>query len=250
MEKVMSVEDKIRRAEEIYQRRRQGDIRQVAKVSVNNKKDIKLIKKMLIQMLICIAIYLIIYTIQNNKYVFSEDFINKTNEILSYDTNFAEIYNIIKEKIESISQQNQQNQQEQQDQQGQQGIGGAEENTENGKDTSEQNTENSQGDTETQNAEQNGDKVNQEGEQKLPQGEQDIQDVKNTSSFIRPVEGAVSSKYGQRDTATGSVPKNHTGVDIAADMGAKIKSATDGEVVLASDQGDYRKTFKDSNWKG
>ena len=27
------------------------------------------------------------------KYVFSEDFTNKVNEILSYDTNFNEIYN-------------------------------------------------------------------------------------------------------------------------------------------------------------
>ena len=56
MEKVMSVEDKIRRAEEIYQRRRQGESRPVAKVNVNRKKDIKLIKKMLIQLLVCIAI--------------------------------------------------------------------------------------------------------------------------------------------------------------------------------------------------
>ena len=77
MERVISVEEKIRRAEEIYQRRKQGEIRPIAKVTVNEKKDIKLLKKMIIQILICVGIYLLIYTIQNNEYIFSEDFINK-----------------------------------------------------------------------------------------------------------------------------------------------------------------------------
>ena len=40
------------------------------------------------------------------------------------------------------------------------------------------------------------------------------------------------------------MPKNHTGTDIAANMGTKIKSATDGEVVLASEEGDYGKHLK------
>ena len=83
----------------------------------------------------------------------------------------------------------------------------------------------------------------------MSQEEIDIQNIKNTTSFIKPVEGTISSKYGQRDTATGSVPKNHTGTDIAANLGTKIKSATEGEVVLASEEGDYRKTFKDSDWR-
>ena len=42
----------------------------------------------------------------------------------------------------------------------------------------------------------------------------------------------------------GSVPKDHTGTDIAAPMGTKIKSATDGEVVLVSEEGDYGKHIK------
>ena len=43
------------------------------------------------------------------------------------------------------------------------------------------------------------------------------------------------------------MPKNHTGTDIAANMGTKIIAATDGEVVLASEEGDYRKTFKNTD---
>ena len=78
----------------------------------------------------------------------------------------------------------------------------------------------------------------------LSQAEQDIVDIKSTTNFIKPLEGVISSKYGIRETATGNVPKNHTGTDIAANLGTKIKSATDGEVVLASSEGDYGKHLK------
>ena len=40
------------------------------------------------------------------------------------------------------------------------------------------------------------------------------------------------------------MPKNHTGVDIGANTGTKILSATGGEVVLASEEGDYGKHLK------
>ena len=226
MERTMSVEEKIRRAEAIYERRRQGSSRTIATVSVNTskeKKDIKLLKKMLIQILICTVLYLTVYAIRNNGYVFSEDFTNKVNEILSYDTNFGEIYNNVKDKIVSLFPNKEENGDEQNSEE-QNAIGGAiEENatTEN-MDVSEPQAE----------------------VQELSQTEQDIQNVKNTTTFIKPIEGTVSSKFGQRDTATGSVPKNHTGTDIAANLGTKIKSATDGEVVLASEEGDYGKHLK------
>ena len=84
MERTMSVEEKIRKAEEIYARRQQqqGNIRKTTTVSVNpqSKKDIKLLKKMIIQIIVCMSIYIIIYVIQNNNFPFSQDFINKTDE--------------------------------------------------------------------------------------------------------------------------------------------------------------------------
>lgn len=232
MEKVMSVEEKIRRAEEIYQRRKQGEVRQVAKVDITKeKKDMKLFKKMLIQMLICIAIYLVIYTINNNNYVFSEDFINKANEILSYDTNFYDIYQNTKNYIEGVFKKNDE---------------GKEKNEAENKE--EQNNE--------QSSEESINGINQEAiggaeevkenieSKELSQEEQDIINIKNTTTFMKPVEGAISSKYGIRESSTGRVPKNHTGTDIAANLGTKIKSATDGEVVLASSEGDYGKHLK------
>ena len=222
MERVMSVQERIRRAEAIYEKRKQGENRPITKVSINNqKKDVKLLKKMIIQILICMTIYFGIYMIYNNKYVFSEDFIKKANEILSYDTNFKEIYESVKNQIQSWISiiNNDEKIQEEDNNNGQEGIGGAEEKIE---------TENT---VENQVTE-------------ISQEEKDIQDVKNTTTFIKPVEGVISSQYGRRDTATSSVPKNHTGTDIAAVTGTKIKSSTEGEVVLVSEEGDYGKHLK------
>lgn len=226
MERTMSVEEKIRRAEQIYERRKQGSDKQIATLSVNNeKKDIRLLKKMIVQILICISIYLVIYFINNSEYVFSKDFINKINEILSYDVNFMDLYNTIKDQYNKIIVNNNEQEQpeqtkEQEENTTQDGIGGAVEDLQNTSDVKEETTK------------------------ELSQLEQDIINVKNTTTFIKPIEGIISSKYGQRDTATGRVPKNHTGTDIAANLGTKIKSATDGEVVLASEEGDYGKHLK------
>ena len=228
MEKTISVEEKIRRAEQIYERRKQGTTKPVATVSLNKeKKDIKLLKKMIVQILVCISIYLVIYTIQNNEYVFSQEFTNKAKEILSYDTNFLELYNNIKNQMQIFLKSEEKEEVKQEENLVQNGIGGAEE-------TLEQNVGEQ---IEISEKEEHTEKV-------LTQEEQDIQDVKNTTSFIKPLEGVISSKFGVRETASGNIPKNHTGTDIAANLGTKIKSATDGEVVLSSEEGDYGKHIK------
>ena len=251
MERTMSVEDKIRRAEEIYARRQGETQRKTTTVSINNnnRKDIKLLRKMLIQIGLSLLIYAVIYIIQNNNYIFSEDFLKKANEILSYDMNFEQIYQNTKNNIgqwitdlknnmtqkengiitnndneinsESMqkTQESEESQKETTNNQETNGIGGAEEEQQ----TSTQNT------NETQ---------------ELSQEEKDIANIKATTTFIKPIEGTISSKYGQREPTTATVPKNHTGVDIAANLGTKIKSATEGEVVIASEEGDYGKHLK------
>lgn len=102
MERAMSVEERIRRAEEIYEKRKNGsniDLIEKQEKVKEEKKDIKLLKKMVRQLIICALIYLIIYTIQNNKYIFSEDFINKTEEIISYDIDLKKVLNDSKNYI-------------------------------------------------------------------------------------------------------------------------------------------------------
>ena len=237
MERAMTVEERIRRAEEIYERRKRNEGLTVvqekeSKKEKNEKKDIKLLKKMVIQLMICICIYLVIYTIQNKQYIFSEDFINKVNEIISYDIDFKKLYEDSKNFIMGIFNKENENQNESQNE------------------TQENNEVNVTENTEINNGiggavEENIEETPQvEENQNLSQEEQDILNVKNTTSFIKPVEGTISSVYGYRETATGTVPKDHTGTDIAAITGTKIKSATDGQVVLASEEGDYGKHIK------
>ena len=233
MERALTVEEKIRRAEEIYERRKRAEngempIKMKDNLKSNdNRKDIKLLKKILVQLLICSLIYTTFYLIKNNEYIFSNDVLKKANEILSHDTNFMELYENIKNGIINLFNSQNKEQEEKQEEQKQEetnlneAIGGAIETTENN---------NEQNET-TQN-------------QKLSQEEQDINNIKNTTSFIKPIEGTISSSFGRREEATGSVPKNHTGTDIAANLGTKIKSSTDGEVVLASEEGDYGKHLK------
>lgn len=234
MERTMTVEEKIRRAEQIYERRKQGIDKPIETINIskNNKKDIRLLRKMIIQILVSALIYCVIYIIQSNSYVFSEDFTNKINEILSYDTNFIELYNISKDKVQDIVNKiftnnsiiNKEN---------------SENNQENG---NKNNTDSNQENQETNAI--GGANEDEADKQNLSQEEQDIANIKNTTSFIKPIDGTITSEFGQRDTATGRVPKNHTGTDIGANLGTKIKSATDGEVVLASEEGDYGKHLK------
>ena len=93
MERTLSPDEKIKRAEEIYYRKKmQNTNRKSARVNVSNKKDFGMFKKIILQIAICIVIYVIFYMIQNTNYIFSEDVIKKTNEILSYDINIKKIY--------------------------------------------------------------------------------------------------------------------------------------------------------------
>ena len=245
----MSVEDKIRRAEEIYNRRRENTTKyNTAKVNVNSKKDFKLFKKMVWQIIICLLIYSTFYFCIMNNYVFSEDLKNKVNEILSYDINFEEIYsnlyntynNIFGEKQNpNTNNENVDSKNNAQDYKEDNSIETTEQ-----QDTAsieEVSQEQSIGGAVEENDTTNQENVN------LSQEEQDVIDVKNALSFIVPVEGYVSSTYGIRNPTTSTVPKSHTGLDIAAASGTVIKSATDGVVTLASSEGDYGNHLKIAN---
>lgn len=250
MERMMSVEDKIKRAEEIYYKRKERDIpvRETIKKSTNEKKNIKLFKKMIKQIIICLMIYAVFYLVINNNYIFSEDFTNKAKEILSQDIDFKLIYSFVSEKIKNMNvKQETDNTEKTEIQENQvdiqnnnENIGGAEEiltgeieNVENVAETHETGTE--------------GESTEQQQKQPeviLSQAEQDANYIKNKINFIKPLEGKISSMFGPRNPTTPTVPKNHTGTDIAAETGTKIVSATDGTVIVAENRGDYGKHIK------
>ena len=71
------------------------------------------------------------------------------------------------------------------------------------------------------------------------QEELDVEYIKNNISFIVPIEGRISSTFGWRNPTTPTVPKYHTGLDIAANTGTVIKAATNGTIILASSEGDF-----------
>lgn len=93
MERTLSPDERIRRAEEIYYRKKiQSTNRKSARVNISNKKDFSVFKKMILQIVICVVIYLIFCMIKNTNYIFSEDVLKKTKEILSYDINIKYLY--------------------------------------------------------------------------------------------------------------------------------------------------------------
>lgn len=237
MERTISVEDKIRRAEEIYYRRRNQEIpvREVSvKEPIEKKNNIKLFKKMIKQIIICLLIYSIFYAIINNNYIFSKDFTQKARAILSQDINFSQIYssilNFIKQEEqtvqnhENIEQTTEEQKSKEEIQNNEENIGGAEELPI------------------TETSEEIEKKVEEQPE--LSQMELDANYIKSTISFIKPVEGVISSMFGLRNPTTATVPKNHTGTDIAAVTGTKIISAAEGTVIYSGNKGDFGKHIK------
>jgi len=272
MERTISVEDKIRRAEEIYNRRRENDNRSSqARVRVDNtnstsRKNInKRLKKMILQIIVCMLIYLTFFSIVKNDYVFSQNFKNKCEEILSYDISFNEIYKNVSDYIIFIQQEYQkivnnstkQEEQPAENEQTEKENSNATENTDKQEETKEQVTEENQQKTEEQtNAENTADsniggmveQISDTGEtENLSEEEQmkkDAEEIKSKISFIKPLSGVITSVFGWRNPEVSTVSKYHTGIDIAADEGTDIISATSGKVILASSKGAYGNHLK------
>ncbi len=248
MERAMSVEDKIRRAEEIYYKRKEQEIpmRETIRRTPREKKNIKLFRKMIRQIIVCLIIYGIFYLIVNNNYIFSADFTNKAKEILSQDINFIEVYSTISNKVvetynKIVSSENADNKEEQQNE----NVKSENTNKENLNDqNAETQVETTNNDENIGGAEEMLAPVEENNAKELSQMEQDANYIKSTISFIKPINGKISSAFGWRNPTTETVPKNHTGTDIAAETGTKIISATDGNVILSSTTGDYGKHLK------
>lgn len=239
MERVLSPEERIRRAEEIYNRRRTENRVRVSTSRVNVKKETKLTlyKKLILQILICFVLYFIFYLIKNSNYIFSEDFIRKTREFLSYDINFGNAYNsvveyyndhiksffVVEDKKENeeqntITNEVQENTQTSNEiQEG--GIGGGED---------ENLVENTQ--------------IEQTATQpvvQLSQMELDAKEIKENYKLNLPLVGyTVTSRYGPRQ-GNEIVSSNHGGIDIGANEGTPFVSAMSGTVIEASSEGSF-----------
>lgn len=239
MERTITSEERIRRAEEIYQRRRmQNDIKvPTSQVNAGNKIQYGMLKKVILQVLICMIIYFIFYLIKNSNYIFSEEVVNKTREFLSYDINFQGIYiqtekyynEVLKPIINNQSdskEEQEQNVNEQVNEEG--GIGGGEEGVELLNNEIQQ----------TSADEIKEDKKEDENQKPLSQMEIDANDIKANYNLILPLKGTVTSRFGSR-TPTDIVSANHAGIDIGVNEGTVFTASMEGTVTSVSSEGSY-----------
>ena len=229
MEREASIEEKIKRAEQIYNRRN-GIILE------NKPQKNKTGKRLMKQIFLCFSIYMFFYIINNSNYIFSEEFLNRTKQIFTENTNIYNIYlNIKNNLINSLSTKE-------------------EEIVEN---TIENQTENNNVIIENQISESlslNDENIGgateaikeniETEENKETLLDKDVKYIKENINFIVPVQGKISSTFGWRTPTTKTVPKYHTGLDIAANTGTIIKSATEGTVILSSSEGDFGNHLK------
>ena len=184
MERVLTSEERIRRAQEIYARRNN---KTYAKVNVSEKKDMKLLKKVVIQMIICLLLYFAFYLIQNTNYFFSEDIISNAKNLLSYDLDLQKLYqNITSYILENKNEENKQDEEVNREEQ----VSQIEEQQPNIQD-------NLQGETketieETLSIADTSENY-EEAVSSLDQMQIDANDIKNNYSIIKPIHGIVSS---------------------------------------------------------
>ena len=244
MERAISQEERIRRAEEIYNRRKIENKNNYYtntkryQVTSTRKIKVKMIRKMIIQIAVCTIIYLIIYAIQNSNQIFSTEIINKAKEILAYDISIekvVEYFGNAKNQLNGIFNEN---------------------NDENNETTDNIESDNIEPQNEEFNAieenivqEQTSQQEAIGGAEEVAQVEEksqeelDIDYVKQNINIIWPIKGTITSRFGTR-TPTEIVTANHYGIDIAGNIGDDIVSAMDGTVTLSSSEGDYGKHIR------
>lgn len=233
MERTLSPEERIKRAEEIYYRRRvnnRGIRVPTSTVNVgNNKPEYNLFKKMVLQILICFVIYAIFYLIQNTNYIFSENVLKKTKEFLTTDINFNNIYNSVVNYINNNKDY----------------WNGLWDNNETK--NNEQTSANNEAVNNEENVGMGGEKDNSNSKDiEKSQMEIDGEYIKSKYEPIIPVSGTVTSRYGTREP-TEIISANHKGIDIGANTGTPIYASIEGTVTLVSDEGDYGTHVKIEN---
>lgn len=247
MERVMSVEERIRRAENIYNRRNgiytRNEPREERKIKKTKRKSIK---KLLMQMFVCLLIYVVFYTITNRNYIFSEEFRNAVGSFINEKTKISDWYNSAKGYIQSKFEEeskieNALNKEEEKTNSTENKTNESKESSQNREQKKDEAKE-SKKDENIGGAIENIEKVSKKKNEKLTEQqimENEAREIKKKISFIAPIKGRITSTFGWRNPTTSSVPKYHTGVDIAAVEGTKIKAATEGKVIMASSSGDY-----------
>ena len=240
MERIISEQDRIRRAEEIAGRRK-GTISARNINVTNTKKKMSMLTKVFIQTVVSMCIFGLAYFLVQNK----NPIIDNIRLVLATDINIEQIYSELNNNFKSVTDwyngfidKENENMQENKETINNESI-----NTSN-----ETNTENSIEENEVIEDNSN-ETVGVGGSDEnitLSQDEQDIAYIKENASIIVPLHGTVTSGYGPR-TPTDIISANHAGVDIGANEGTEIIAAMEGTVELVSSYGDYGNHVKITN---
>lgn len=233
MEKAMSIEERIRRAEDIYNRRYGNSYYSAYRSNQRIKNKPSLSRRFIKQIVICLLVYAVFYVTTNREYFLSNEFRNKAEEFASQNEILKNTYNYIIGYVDKYFNLKNENNNENKTTD----IEGKEQNQEN--EVIDNNSE------KTDETEQNIGGSSEEIEEiQKTQEEIDVEEIKSKIDFIVPVDGTISSTFGWRNPTSVTVPKYHTGLDLAAPTGTIIKSATDGVVTMVSNYGDYGKHYR------
>ena len=273
MERIVSPEERLRRAEEIYYRRRNQGVRvSTATVNVGSKNKTTIGKKMVIQILVCVIIYSTFWLIKGYNNVFSNTFINHTKAVLSYDINFPKVYNetveYLNNNLNSIIKKEESSEGEEQAENKEKNVVENQENEEQKNDVSDENQvvqeDNSkeenianevvQDENEQEDNNQNSSTSNendgtikaQSDAENISQMNEDAEYIKNNFNIIKPIQGSITSGFGNREQ-TDIISAFHQGIDIKGNQGTPINAAMDGTVVASSFAGDYGNHIKIQN---
>jgi len=236
MERIISEEDRIRRAEEVASRRRNRIPAESINVPTNNKPS--LMRKLFCQVLSSICIFGILYFLSQN----NSQAMELIKPVLSEDTDFNQIYTRLDGFIKNIGN----------EMRNVETIDNNE--VENNSVTDVQNNlandiqlESNVTTVSSVQDVQNSDEGMGGGDESIDrETDLDVIYIKKNGSFIKPISGRITSGYGPR-TPTNIVSANHAGVDIGANTGADIVASMEGKVEVVSSQGDYGNHLKITN---
>lgn len=223
MERALTENERLKRAEEIAYRRKYPD----EKISINEKRKKNYIgSKILLEILILFNITVIVFCMQNKNEIFSESFLEKIN---SYGFDIRACLQNFYNSIVSIPEDATVFENEVKNE------------TENTEQAIVEQIENNQNTLALGGAVED---VAETKEEVLSAVETDSSKIKENYDLTKPISGTITSTFGIRESSNQKISGYHTGTDIAANQGTEILSAMSGTVILVSEEGDYGKHVK------
>ena len=234
MDKIISDEERLRRAKAVAERRRNKNFECNYEKKIQLESNKSKSRKILIQIFLCLLIYCGLFYIRNSPEDnnIMKQYNEKINWILNNDVNFKEMYNCIINKIKKDDNDK---------------INNTEKNNIENKNEIMDNNEISSEDLIFNygiggELNENNDGLNSE-----INDNNDVEYIKSHITLSKPIEHSIiTSRYGSREAST-IVSSNHKGIDLGAANGTEIKSASDGKVIEVSSSGDFGKHVKIQN---